>query len=308
VTAPDDHTIHALLVAGDAREPLLQAVAKAATIEHYTGAAVSVLLTMYDPIADEGTEWFNQADTEQIIENLRRTELDALESALVPWRKRMADLTVDVVFQRDGAAAIEAVARARKADFILKPLARTGRVADFLHAPLDWQLMRDAPCPVLFTRAGEWHKPVRVLAAVDAADTAHASLNRTILLRAELLRAVLDGELHVVSAYPSLGQQTSQYQVANDFAALKKEMQARRTANVARLLAETGVRAAATHVLEGRPRTVIPALAARIDAGLTVLGTAARKGLKKLLIGNTAEGIASDLGTDLLTVREAGAH
>jgi nucleotide-binding universal stress UspA family protein len=36
---------------------------------------------------------------------------------------------------------------------------------------------------------------------------------------------------------------------------------------------------------------------------LTVVGTAARTGLKKLLIGNTAESIVRDLSTDLLTIR-----
>jgi nucleotide-binding universal stress UspA family protein len=36
-----------------------------------------------------------------------------------------------------------------------------------------------------------------------------------------------------------------------------------------------------------------------------VLGTAARTGLKKLVIGNTAEDIIRHLGTDLLTVRES---
>jgi universal stress protein E len=76
--------------------------------------------------------------------------------------------------------------------------------------------------------------------------------------------------------------------------------------NVNALLARLRVEAREVHVIEGRPRQAIAALAGRIDAGLTVLGTAARTGLGKLLIGNTAEGIVSDLPTDLLTVREFG--
>jgi nucleotide-binding universal stress UspA family protein len=116
---------------------------------------------------------------------------------------------------------------------------------------------------------------------------------------------VLGGELHVVTAYPSLGQQPSQLQVAHDFEAIKRDMQVRRRAALESMLTRLGASAKELHVIEGRPRVVIARLAARLDAGLTVLGTAARKGLQKLLIGNTAEGIASDLTTDLLTVREA---
>jgi universal stress protein E len=64
-----------------------------------------------------------------------------------------------------------------------------------------------------------------------------------------------------------------------------------------------GVDATAIHVVEGRPADVIGALASELSAGLTVVGTAARTGLKKLLIGNTAESIVRDLSTDLLTIR-----
>jgi universal stress protein E len=141
---------------------------------------------------------------------------------------------------------------------------------------------------------------------VDAADVAHEKLNVEIVRRAHLLCRILDGELHLVSCYPSLGQQTSHYQVATDFAAIKAEMKARRTQNVSALLARLHLEAHEVHVIEGRPRQAIATLAARIDAGLTVLGTAARTGLGKLFVGNTAEGIVSDLPTDLLTVREFG--
>jgi universal stress protein E len=306
LTGTEETTVHALLLASDSREALCAAVAKAATIEHYTGAAVTAMLVFYDPIADEGTEWFNQADTERIVENLKHTELAALEAELGSWRERIADLSVEVHFTRDSAAAICAVARAMKADLILKPMAPTARIAGLLHAPPDWQLMREAPCPVLFTRPSEWHKPVRILAAVDAADVAHEKLNVEIVRRAHLLCRILDGELHLVSCYPSLGQQTSHYQVATDFAAIKAEMKARRTQNVSALLARLHLEAHEVHVIEGRPRQAIATLAARIDAGLTVLGTAARTGLGKLFVGNTAEGIVSDLPTDLLTVREFG--
>jgi nucleotide-binding universal stress UspA family protein len=42
---------------------------------------------------------------------------------------------------------------------------------------------------------------------------------------------------------------------------------------------------------------------ALLQARLTVVGTAGRSGLSQLLIGNTAEQLASDLATDLLTIR-----
>jgi universal stress protein E len=304
VASKVETTLHQLVVAGDSRPALVDAVAKAAIIEHYTGAAVSVALVIYDPIVEEGTEWFAAEDTKRIVDNVKETERRALETAVAPWRDHIADLEVEVCFERDTAAAIVSVARAKQADLILKPITRSSHLTDFLHAPPDWQIMRDAPCPVLFTRPRAWSKPVRVLAALDVTDTDHIALNHEILRQAALLAAVLDGELHVVTVYPSLGQQPSQLQVAHDFEGIKRDMRERRRSSLAALLTEIGVTAHQLHVVEGRPRLVIARLAAELDAGLTVLGTAARKGLQKLLIGNTAEGIVSDLPTDLLTVRE----
>jgi nucleotide-binding universal stress UspA family protein len=49
---------------------------------------------------------------------------------------------------------------------------------------------------------------------------------------------------------------------------------------------------------------VIPELANDLGATLTVLGTAARTGLSKLLIGNTAEDMIGRIRGDVVTVRE----
>ena len=149
---------------------------------------------------------------DQLVGNERR----ALDAALAPWRERIADLDTDVVFGRELAHSISAAARAAKADLIVKPIGRTAHRADFLHAPADWQLMREAPCPVLFTRSTPWRKPIRVLAALDVMDAAHAALNDEIIRRADLLKSILGGELHVATAYPNLAPYVTQLQVAAD--------------------------------------------------------------------------------------------
>jgi len=49
---------------------------------------------------------------------------------------------------------------------------------------------------------------------------------------------------------------------------------------------------------------VIPQLEEELQPALTVLGTAARRGLGSLVIGNTAENLLGRLRGDLVTVRE----
>jgi nucleotide-binding universal stress UspA family protein len=297
------HGVNRVLIASDARESLLEAMAKVATIEHYTGAAVEAALVVYDPIAEEPAGQFSRAETRRIIDRITTTELKELDAQMTPFKSRIAELQPRVLFERDVAKAIVNEAKTFEADLIVKPLTRSARITDFLHAPADWRIMRDAPTSVLFTRHKPWPKSVCVLAALDVSDKRHQALNERILVQADLLSSILGGDLHVVTAYPTLGQQMNDYQVANDFEAIKDSMRARRQKSVVALLEQFNIEAAGVHVVEGRPRIVIATLADRLGAGLTVLGTAARKGIKKLLIGNTAEEITRDLDTDLLTVR-----
>jgi universal stress protein E len=299
----NESALQKILVASDSRDELLQAVEKAAMVEHYTGASITVLLVIYDPVTEILVERYNPEVSQRIVGDLVRSERQALEAALAPCRKHVADLVAEVVFARDTANSICAAARADSADLILKPIARSAHLADFLHTPLDWQLMREAPCPVLFTRSSKWQKPTRVLAALDVMDVGHADLNRTILRSAALATAILGGELHVATAYPALAPYVNQYQVAQDFSSIKVQLRDMRRDALTRLLHDLGIEAAATYVEEGRPRDVIRALAADLSVGLTVVGTAGRSGIKKLLIGNTAEQIIGNLPTDLLTVR-----
>ncbi len=299
----NEDSLKKILVASDSRDDLLQAVQKAGFIEHYTGASITALLVIYDPVTDILVERYSTELAQRAIGDLVRSEKQALESALAPLRQHVADLVAEVVYARDTATSICAAAQADAADLILKPLSHSAHLTDFLHTPLDWRLMREAPCPVLFTRSAEWEKPTRVLAALDVMDVSHAALNKTILRDAALMAAILGGEVHVATAFPRLAPYISQYQVAEDFSSIKVQLRDMRRDALARAIQECGITAATIHVEEGRPQDVIRALAADLQVGLTVVGTAGRSGLKKWVIGNTAEQVVGDLHTDLLTVR-----
>ena len=301
MTAPD---LHRVLIANDGREGLAPALDKAARIERITGAAILVVETFYDPIADEPLEVLRRDERERLIERIRRSEQEALEAVVEPFRDRVARVGARLIWTRDGAAAIVDTATEWRAQLLIKPVSPHHPVADFFQTPLDWALMREAPCPVLVSKGSSWNPPGRVLAAVDAADTGHAALNREILRRAHLLASLIDAELHVATAYPDLGQTPGQLQVADDFAGLKADMRESRERILLALMRALEIEPAELHLLEGRPARVIPPLAQRLQATLTVLGTAARRGVAKLVIGNTAENLIGRLEGDLVTVRE----
>lgn len=296
--------IDSILVAGDSLDGMDTALAKAAKIEHYTGASVWVAEVIYDTIAEEDPERLPPEEQARLIEALKAAERNGLRALSEPYKTRIATLDDRVVWNKNAAEGLLRVHTEVHADLIIKTVSRHGFITDHLHTPLDWALMRSADCAVLISKEADWSNPERILAAIDVADARHVDLTREILVTAATMAKVLDVELHVVTAFPSLGQTVNDLQVAMDYEGIKQDMRENRTAEIERWIEKLDIDITESHVLEGKPELVIPQLAHDISATLTVLGTAARRGIKKLLIGNTAEDIIARLDCDILTVRE----
>jgi universal stress protein E len=297
--------IETILIAADDRAALQSTLAKAALIEHYTGATLRVAATFYDPIAEEPSAHFSPAETQAIIDRVTAAQANELAAQIAPFRQHVAELDSEVIWAKDAAAGLISEAQRIGASLLIKPRQPHVSLAAYLHAPVDWRLMRDAPCPVLFTSPKAWSKPAVILAALDPTDAGHTALNRTIIRYARQFQGVLGAELHLVTAYPELEQFMNQYQVATNFGAITQDIKRRRAEALESLAQEHGLKGARLHVVEGRPSAVIRLLATELDAALVVLGTAARTGLGRVVIGNTAEDISRHIATDLLTVREA---
>ncbi len=292
-----------VLIANDGPEGIDIALGKAALIEHYSGAAIEVAEVIYDTIAEEPPEVLPSEQQAALIENLKGGERNQLERLVAPYRDKVANLEQRVIWNK---SATQGILRALTGvDMLIKPVSRHNPLVDRLNAPLDWALMREAPCPVLVSKH-DWTGTDVIVAAVDVADTDHLALNRQILLVAGELNQILGGRLHVLCAYPSLGQTPGELQVANDFNGIKDDMRQAREQLISELLESLELEVTELHLLEGKPGSVIPDLANQLGASVTVLGTAARRGLSQLLIGNTAEKIISALDGDIVTVREPG--
>lgn len=292
-----------VLVANNKLDGLELALPKAALIEHYSGASVEVLGVVYDTIAEEPDTILPAAERANLIEGLKAAERNGIRRLIEPYEQKVADISARVVWEKNAAHGI--LSQLDGVDFLIKPISRHQALIDRLHAPLDWALTRSAPCPVLISKKA-WPEPNVVLAALDAGDESHQNLNRAILATAADMSRVLGCDLQVVCAYPSLGQSVNDLQVAMDYDGIKADMRETRSQLIDALIRELDAPVSEIHLLEGHARDAIPALANEMSAVLTVLGTAARRGLSQLILGNTAEAIIGSLEGDLVTVREPG--
>ena len=292
-------TLNKILVVNDSLDGMEQALGKAALIEHYTGAEVEAAEIIWDTIDEEPIA---EAAKANLIEAFVAAERHGLENLLAPYRDRIAWSEARVLWdKRTDQAILDEVSR-QHVDLLIKPSAKH-TLTDYLHAPLDWRLIRECSCPVLISKTPTWSSGGRVLAAVDIADEDHAELSARVVGTARIAAEVLGAELHICCVYSDLGQSVNALQVAMDYEGIKEDMRQARESALAELMAKLEIDDAITHVVEGKPAATIADLAQELEVTLTVMGTAARKGLSKLVLGNTAEDTLVRLPGDVLTVR-----
>ena len=191
----------------------------------------------------------------------------------------------------------------------------------------DLHLLRKCPCPVWLGRPQDVLNYRRVLAAVDVEPLANAkeqaqqqALNATILDLAAALATSEFAELHVAHVWTALGEPILRGGMIATPAETKIdayiEAERRRHGQaleqaLADLEARLGTETMhwlkpVRHLPKGSPREELPALAARLDADILVLGTLGRGGVSGLLIGNTAEAVLQRLDRAVLAVKPEG--
>jgi universal stress protein E len=166
--------------------------------------------------------------------------------------------------------------------------------------PDDWKLLRYCPGPVLLVKTDKPWADSAILAAVDVgnADSEHRTLHTSIVSHGFDIAALAKAELHVISAHPA-----PMLSAADPTFQLKETIEARYRDQCKAFQAEYGITDDRLHVVEGPADVLIPQVAHKIGAGVTVIGTVARTGISGALIGNTAEVILDSLESDILVLK-----
>lgn len=169
-----------------------------------------------------------------------------------------------------------------------------------LLTPTDWKLLRYCPAPVLLVKtATSWAGKV-ILAAIDVgnSDVEHRSLHYSIIDHGFGIASLAKAQLHVISAHPS-----PMLSAADPTFQLKETIEARYRAQCQAFQAEFDVDDTHLHIEEGPADVLIPHMASKLQAAVTIIGTVARTGLTGALIGNTAEVVLDKVESDVLVLK-----
>lgn len=239
------------------------------------------------------------ADLRRDMIELHRSRLEKLAERA---RRKGVEVTCTTAWDHPPHEAIIRRATATGADLIVAQCHEGGGHRWAMRFT-DWELVRASPVPVLLMRDTAPYRRPAILAAVDPlhVHAKTAELDENILAGGRALAAILRGRLHVVHANhpPLLGLATETPFVAEDVLS-----QGRR--EFEKLISRADIAARRRHLVEGDPGTVIPRVADEVGARIVIMGAVSRSGIRRLLIGNTAEKVLGKLDCDVLVVKPAG--
>lgn len=210
------------------------------------------------------------------------------------------NLTLEVVWVKDIAEWVAGRVSEHGDDLVVKSIHQTQTL---LHTPLDWQLLRVCPAPVLLCTSTPWRRKPRVLAALDLRtdDRAHEVLNRKVLEAAHEFAELHGGELHCVYSV-EVPKVLSELAIP-DPRGFQQEAAVRARQRLAELAAPYELAEDRLHVPMGKVGHAVNRLSEKLKADLLVMGTTARRGVSARVIGNSAEKVLTRARCDVLALK-----
>lgn len=205
------------------------------------------------------------------------------------WIERLAErprqegirLSITVESNQSWRRAIAEAAAASDADMVIKTVSPRGALRRRLMQTADWTLLRGCSKPILLASPSTSEVPKTVLAAVKLKpeDEVYEELNRRVIALAHRVAELLDAELHAVTVYR--GEEI--------FYDRQKFADA------------CGLPRNRVHGVEGSPYEGIAEVAAKLDAGAVIVGSAPRP-TRGSVLGTTAERVIDEIPGDILVL------
>jgi universal stress protein E len=284
----------------------LPAVRKAAQLAKANGATLELFHALADTVLVEALDARRISLKEYEAQRLGLV-LKRLQVIAKGLRKHDIEVTCAAEWDYPPAEAVVRRALRTRADLIVAERHAGRHVAGWMLAYTDWELLRQAPCPVLLVKASKpYHRPV-VLTAIDPfhEHAKPAKLDEALLQASGILASSLKGSLRIIHCVAPSTIVTANWTTSPVVVDTGRNTVVLQRARKA-LAAEVARHPLPSHqlaVIEGSAREAIPQAARATKAGIVVMGALSRSGLRRLFIGNTAEAVLDSLACDVLVIK-----
>ncbi|MBA4363568.1 MAG: universal stress protein [Pseudomonas sp.] len=269
------------------------ALAKASGASLHIAALVKPLERL--SLLDEGVQ-------EKARESYLQDHRDWLKNQATNLNALGLKVTTEVMWADDMKQDILDHVTEMQPDLLIKEVQHESALKRAFFTPLDWHLLRHCPIPVYLVGGGGHALPRKVVAAVDASDTAPADseLNERIIQQATNLALQCDAELHLLYACDLSGVYLA------DMGGLAlpditKELRTTEEQSFSKLAGRYGVPSDRRHFVLGHPVAALSDFANEQQVDVIVMGRVQYHGLEKLL-GSTTEHILYQVPCSVLAV------
>ena len=290
----------------DKQYALARAVRLAQEQKSQSPVKITLFLAIYD-LSYEMSALLSSEERSEMHKNVIEQRKLAIQPYIEKYASDGIEFATTVVWNSNEAEAIATEVENQGYDLVVKYTKAEESLASLIVTPVDWQLLRKCPVPILVVKDGDWKHQRRVLVAVNVSDDeneAHSSFNDELVSLSMDLAASLDrGNVHLVTAYPptpiNMAIDLPEFSSSEYNSGLRGQY----LINMKSLRQKYGINDDHTHMVEGFPEDVIPQVAKKIEAELVILGTIGRTGLSAAFLGNTAEHVISKLNCNLLAIK-----
>jgi len=267
-----------------------------------------VKLTLFSCVYDPGTEMspLLSAEAKAKIRQAKIDErLDYLDKLKDFVEAKGIPVETKVMWHRKIQNAVSELCEQLNPDLVVKRISESASSINPFIMPMDWQLLRKCPVPLLLVRDEEWKTDAPVLAAVDASaeNKAEKDLNRQIVAYAKMFAKIIDTETHVITTHINPTVDNALDIPDFNLEDLKRQVDELNRKNLRGLTNEFKIPETHLHVEEGLAEVKIPEKADELGTQLVVMGTVARSGLKGAFMGNTAERVLTHLQYEVLALK-----
>ncbi|HEV7985182.1 MAG TPA: universal stress protein [Steroidobacteraceae bacterium] len=286
----------------------LPAVLKAAQIARASGAEIELFHALAEPIYLDVYE-LSKMGADAVEEQLKQRARQRLEAIADRLRVHSIRVSISVGWDFPVYEAIVRQAVKSNSDLIVAQRYGGKHTAAALMQLTDWELIKISPVPILLVKSVRPYRHPAVLAAVDPGHrfAKTSQLDRSILRAGGLLSRQLRGTLHAVYGYDAVSPAgLSEAMSGRVIDVLDRESRRAAAVRFEQTLGSHRIARSRRYLLAARPIDAIAEAARRSRSAIVVMGAVSRSGLKRLLIGNTAERILDALTCDVLVVKPDG--
>ncbi|PCJ25102.1 MAG: universal stress protein [SAR86 cluster bacterium] len=287
-----------ILVIADKSDPKNKALARAKLMADRHKASLHIVVSCYERL-DVLSAKISNAKKKEVQENILKENKKWLSSQ-IKKEKLTRVSSYESIWEKSIHEWVVKKCKKESFDVIIKAGSniRTSR-----EIPINWHILRNGLVPVLLIAEKKWRKKQSIMVSLDLSSKVKSKqdLNRKLVEAGVLLATVMDVPLNFafsLSCSPVLKELG-----IIEPRQLMKEARQKFLPIIQEMAGDFDVAAENVHIKVGNAENVIPSIASKTAAGLVIIGTVGRKGLKGKLLGNTAERILALLKTNILVIQ-----